>query len=65
MQSNSNSKMYNYYLANGATFIQQTSLTDLSKICREWEINESILNIGRYMVKSKDLIMIEQSIYKE
>ena len=64
MESNSNSKMYIYHLVNGITFTQYTELKDLSNIRRLWEENEGSIDIGRYVVKPKDLIMIEQSIYK-
>ena len=64
MESNVNSKMYIYHLINGITFTQCTELKDLSNIRRLWEENEGTIDIGRYIVKPKDLIMIEQSIYK-
>ena len=64
MESNSNSKMYIYHLVNGITFTQYTELKDLSNIRRLWEENEGSIDIGRYVIKPKDLILIEQSIYK-
>jgi hypothetical protein len=64
MESNSNSKLYIYHLTNGFTFEQYTELKDLSEIIRYWEDGKDTLNIGRYTVKPKDLILIEQSTYK-